>query len=275
MARNTIKVSQIVNDFLLTMGHDDFVNDIDEAVLKNFAKRGIREFGFDIMNRVKSLKLSVNSTNDTVELPDDYVDMVKIGVVGTDGIVYVLGENKNINISQKYKVDSNANPIDSDNDGVYDRVDSKSSTSGSNNSTSRVGDGFEDYVFRNYIYGGVEGRLYGVGGGQYEGGYRVNLDRNRIEMDTRNNISEVVIEYIADEARSTDPSVHIYLEEALRSYMYFKVIERKAAVPIAEKQRARQEYYNERRKANARMKAFSKEEALKTIRKNYKQAPKG
>tara|TARA_Y100000289_G_scaffold46714_1_gene46913 strand:- start:5239 stop:6066 length:828 start_codon:yes stop_codon:yes gene_type:complete len=275
MARNTIKVSQIVNDFLLTMGHDDFVNDIDEAVLKNFAKRGVREFGFDIMNRIKSLKLSVNTANDTVELPDDFVDMVKIGVVGTDGIVYVLGENKNINISQKYKTDSNSNPIDSDNDGVFDRVDSKGATASTSNSTARVGDGFEDYVFRNYIYGGVEGRLYGAGGGQYEGGYRVNLDQNRIEMETRNNISEVVVEYIADEARSTDPTVHIYLEEALRAYMYFKVIERKAAVPIAEKGRARQEYYNERRKANARMKAFSKEEALKTIRKNYKQAPKG
>lgn len=275
MARNTIKVSQIVNDFLLTMGHDDFVNDVDESVLKNFAKRGIREFGFDIMNRVKSLKLSVNTTNDTVELPDDYVDIVKIGVVGTDGIVYVLGENKNINISQKYKTDSNGNNIDSDGDGVYDREDSKGATAGTSGSTNRVDDGFEDYVFRNYVYGGVEGRLYGVGGGQYEGGYRVNLDQNRIEMDTSNNISEVIIEYVADEARAVDPTVHIYLEEALRTYMYFKIVERKSSVPIAEKQRARAEYYNERRKANSRMKAFSKEEALKTIRKNYKQAPKG
>jgi len=275
MARNTIQVSQIVNDFLLTMGHDDYVNDIDEAVLKNFAKRGIREFGFDIMNRVKSLKLSVNTTTDSVELPDDFVDMVKIGVVGTDGIVYVLGENKNINISQKYSTDSNGNRLDSDGDGIYDREDSKGATSGSSNSTSNIGDGFEDYVFRNYVYGGVEGRLYGVGGGQYEGGYRINLDQNRIEMDTRNNISEVVIEYIADEARAVDPTVHIYLEEALRSYMYFKIVERKSSVPASEKQRARAEYYNERRKANSRMKAFSKEEALKTIRKNYKQAPKG
>jgi hypothetical protein len=275
MARNTIKVSQIVNDFLLTMGHDDFVNDVDESVLKNFAKRGIREFGFDIMNRVKSLKLSVNTTNDTVELPDDYVDIVKIGVVGTDGIVYVLGENKNINISQRYKTDSNGNNIDSDGDGVYDREDSKGATSGTNSSTARIDDGFEDYVFRNYVYGGVEGRLYGVGGGRYEGGYRVNLDQNRIEMQTSNNISEVVIEYVADEARAVDPTVHIYLEEALRTYMYFKVVERKSSVPMAEKQRARAEYYNERRKANSRMKAFSKEEALKTIRKNYKQAPKG
>ncbi len=44
---------------------------------------------------------------------------------------------------------------------------------------------------------------------------------------------------------------------------------------MAEKMRAKQEYYNEKRLANARMKSFTKEEALKTIRKNFKQSPKG
>jgi len=87
-------------------------------------------------------------------------------------------------------------------------------------------------------------------------------------------VSEVVIEYVADEARSKNPSIHVYLEEALASYMYYKIVERKASVPANEKARARQEYYNERRKANARIKSFTKEEALKTIRKNFKQSPK-
>ena len=79
---------------------------------------------------------------------------------------------------------------------------------------------------------------------------------------------EVIIEYVADEARSKNPSVNVYAEEALMAYMYYKIIERKATVPANEKARARQEYYNERRKANARIKSFTKEEALKTIRKN-------
>ena len=70
---------------------------------------------------------------------------------------------------------------------------------------------------------------------------------------------------MADEARSKNPSVHVYAEEALMSYVYYKIIERKASVPANEKARARQEYYNERRKANARIKSFSKDEALKTI----------
>ena len=83
-----------------------------------------------------------------------------------------------------------------------------------------------------------------------------------------------MMEYVADEARSTDPEVHVYAEEALRSYIYYKLIERKASVPAGEKARARSEYYNERRKANARLSTFTKEEALKTIRKNFMQAPK-
>lgn len=94
-------------------------------------------------------------------------------------------------------------------------------------------------------------------------------------MKTNSNHSELVIEYVADEARSSNPQVHAYAQEALLSYMYYKLIERKSTVPANEKMRARSEYYNERRKANARMKSFTKEEALKTIRKNYKQAPKG
>ena len=106
------------------------------------------------------------------------------------------------------------------------------------------------------------------------GEYRVNLDQNRIEIDTDSGSSEVVLEYIADEARSTNPVIHVYAEEALRSYMYYKLCERKSTVPANEKARARQEYYNDRRLAKARLSNFSKEEALKTIRKNYLLAPK-
>ena len=87
-------------------------------------------------------------------------------------------------------------------------------------------------------------------------------------------MDEVVIEYVADEARSTDPMVHVYCEEALRCYIYYKLCERKTSVNAGEKARARTEYYNELRKAKARLNNFTKEEALKTIRKNFKQAPK-
>lgn len=267
MARNLVTVDEVVNDIVLTMDSDDYVSNVSDVVIRNFALRGIREMGFDMLKRVRSLKLTKNS-NDTVTLPDDFVSLVKIGVVGSDGMVYVLGENKNINYSQKYVTDTDGNAVDSDNDGVNDRVDDKGQTTG----LGLFGD--EDYVvFNNYVFQNNIGQIYGLGGGFYQGQYRLNEDQNRIELSS-GTFNDVVIEYIADEARSTNPTVHVEAEEALRAYIYFKMIERKVSVPAAEKNRARAEYYNERRKANARLKAFSSEEAMKTIRKNTKLAPK-
>lgn len=270
MARDTVSVDQIVNDFMLTADGDDYVNNANGVIVRNYALRGIREMNFDIQKKIKSLKLSVNSSNDTVELPDDFVDYTKIGIVGADGLIYVFAENKNQAAPMKYKVDSAGNRVDSDSDGVYDREDAKNA-GGSRASLSD----FESYTFRNFLYEGNIGRAYGIGGGKYSGEFRINFEQNRIELYSTAGYSEIVIEYIADEARSTNPSIHIYAENALRSYIYYRLVERKANVPMAEKMRARQEYFNERRLANARLKSFTKEEALKTIRKNYKQSPKG
>ena len=88
-----------------------------------------------------------------------------------------------------------------------------------------MSDAFDSYVFRNFVHGTDQGRLYGVGGGHKSGSYRVNLDQNRIELDTSSNYSQIVIEYIADQARATNPTIHLYVEEALRCYIYYKLIE--------------------------------------------------
>jgi hypothetical protein len=271
MARNYVPLKQVINDFMISLDGNDYAAHASDAAVKNFALRGLRELGFDMLKVIRSLKLSVNTANNTAELPDDYVDWSKVGIVGGDGLVYVLGENKNINYSQKYST-SSGSTYDADGDGLLDREDDKT---GGSTGGGAVDDGFGSYIFRNYVYGNNQGQLYGMGGGRYQGEFRINLDQNRIEIKSNSNVTDLVIEYVADEARSSNPQVHAYAEEALIAYIYYKLVERKAAVPYNEKMRARQEYYNERRKANARMKSFTKEEALKTIRKNYKQAPKG
>jgi hypothetical protein len=279
MARNTVPLNQVVSDFIITLADDDYAGHASDTQIRTHALRGIREMGFDMSNVVKSLKVNVDTSNNTIELPDDFVGLNKVGVVGSDGIVYVLGENRSINKSRAYanatgaKVGSSSSAVDSDGDGVADRIDSKSSTGSAVSSADDITQGFNSYLFRNYVYGASNG-LYGIGGGHLYGSFRLNLDQNRIELESNDNISEVVIEYVADEARSKNPSVHVYAEEALMAYVYYKIIERKSSVPANEKARARTEYYNERRKANARIKSFSKEEALKTIRKNFKQSPK-
>ena len=84
MSMNFITLRQIIDDFILTLDGDDYVSTASDVAIRNFALRGIREFGFDVTSKVKSIKRSVQS-NDTVTLPDDYVDLVKIGVVDDDG----------------------------------------------------------------------------------------------------------------------------------------------------------------------------------------------
>jgi hypothetical protein len=274
MSMNTVPLNVILADFRIGLDSDDYISNVSDIQLRNIALRGIRDIGFDIGKKTKSLKLAVNS-NDTVTLPDDYVDLIKIGVVGEDGRVYVLNQNKHLNYSHKKvsptsRTTFNAGPLDIKANEIVNIEESKTATE-TNLSTM---DDFYEFIFENYLYEGGVGRLYGIGGGHGIGEYRINLDQNRIEISANSNVSEIVMEYIGDEARSSNPSVHVYAEEALRAYIYYKLVEKKSTVPANEKARARAEYYNERRLANARLSNFTKEEALKTIRKNFKLSPK-
>ena len=287
---NYTTLRQVIDDYLITMDGDDYASNASDAAIRNIALRGLREFGFDVTARVKSIKRTVESNN-TVILPDDYVDLVKLGVVDGEGILRVFNQNKNVNYSRRILQDTSADttndppsviadtvlttdsdegPLDLDNNLILNREDDKGATS---SSTPDSGD-LDFYVFENYLFQGGLGRLYGAGGGYAPGEYRINLDQNRIEIGTDSETGDVVLEYISDEARSTNPVVHVYAEEALRCYIYYKLCERKSTIPSNEKLRARAEYYNERRKAKARLSNFTKEEALKTIRKNFRLAPK-
>ena len=284
LGMNYVPLRQIVDDYIITLDTDDYANSASDTAIRNISLRGIREFGFDVTSRIKSLKLDINSANNTVALPDDFVDLLKVGIVGSDGVLRVLNQNKHLNQTRRVtqvasvsggdldtdttsKSDSENGPLDIDANLVLNREDSKTVAT----PASSVSD---SYVFENYMYEGGNGRAYGLGGGVSQGEYRLNLDQNRLEMSTANGLNEIVLEYVSDEARSTNPVVHVYAEEALRCYIYYKLCERKSTVPANEKARARVEYYNERRKAKARMSNFSKSEALKTIRKNFKLSPK-
>tara|TARA_R100000458_G_C8277975_1_gene253786 strand:- start:6656 stop:7390 length:735 start_codon:yes stop_codon:yes gene_type:complete len=243
MSQNTVTLKEVINDFKVTIEDADHIANSSDRALHNIAKRGIREIGFDIAKKIKTVKLDVGD-NDTVELPSDFVDVCKVGLVTEEGIIVALIANENITT-----LSATANTVGEDNE-------------------------FDTLIFENYLHNGTLGRLYGIGGGHAPGHYRMNLEENRIEIGHVSNISEVVLEYISDPAKLENPDVHVYAEEALRCYMYYKLIERKSGVPANEKARARTEYYNELRKARARLSTFTKENALATIRKNFMLAPK-
>ena len=98
-AMNYVSLRQVIDDFIITMDTDDYISNVNDTAIRNIALRGIREFGFDVTSRVRSLKRTIDAATNTVTLPDDFVDLIKLGVV-SGGVVYVLGENKHLNMSQ-------------------------------------------------------------------------------------------------------------------------------------------------------------------------------
>ena len=258
--KSKVSVSDIVQDIMFSIEDDDFLSNTSEALITNYARRGLKEMDFDFGQNIMSRKQTVDTATQTLELPSDCVDIVKIGVVGGDGTVYVLANNKNINYSHS---EPSA--------GATNSTPDKTPTATPGGSSDSE---FDKFIFHNYFANGTYGQLYGLGGGQRYGEYRVNWNQNRIEFSSTNNLTEVVLEYLTDNYLDSSPSIHTYAEEALRSYIYYRLIERKASVPMGEKQRARKEYYNELRKAKARLSSFTKEDALQVIRKNFKQSPK-
>ena len=165
MAHNKVTLDQLVTDFVFSMDSDDYANNASDRALSTLALRGIRDLGLDIMKRVKAVNIDVSAT-DTVPLPADYVDMLKIGIVGSDGLVYVFGENKNKNLI---------------NNNTGDSTDYMT--------------GYSDFIYRNFL--GTEGRVYVHGGGHYSGQYRINLHENRIELTLSTSQASVYMEYLS------------------------------------------------------------------------------
>jgi len=90
------------------------------------------------------------------------------------------------------------------------------------------------------------------------------------------NVGDVIyLEYISDgRAEGGQTQVHEYAEEALSAFIYWKAVQRRRGIPRSEKLDARSEYYNQKRLAVARFASFTKEEALQSMRKGFKQSPK-
>jgi hypothetical protein len=114
------------------------------------------------------------------------------------------------------------------------------------------------------------------------------MESNTIQFDAGFAEATIVLEYISlglsiNQAATNEDifgvqnnvtQIHVYAEEALRAYMYWKGLQRKRNVAANLKEAARRDWYNEKRIAKARMKAFTKDEAIQAAHKNHYQAPK-
>tara|TARA_Y100000401_G_scaffold43513_1_gene33223 strand:- start:1180 stop:1893 length:714 start_codon:yes stop_codon:yes gene_type:complete len=234
-----IELEDIINELLVEEGKTS-----ENEFLRYFklGMNGLKELNFDVSGGVRTVELVVDPNTLTINLPSDYVKYTKIGVYGKDGDIHPLGLR-----NQKSLISTVANDTVSN----------------------------DDELNPTYFEYSQE---YGVGGGNNANGYfRVDLENSTIQFTSALSSKKIIIEYITNSLiHPTERKVvvHEMMADALRGYIYWKSIHRKRGIDQGEKDLAKRDYYNQKRLARARMLSFTKQEALETTRRAFKQAPK-
>lgn len=217
--------------------------------LYGIATRGATDLMLDVTANVKSCELCVMA-NKTAELPEDYVQWSKIGVLNSDGEVATLKHNTNLTLM---------------NDGKTTRLSDNQSVL--NTDLFRLSEGFYlNFYGYGYGYGYGTCDLFGISGNELSqlGEFKVDEECGIIVLNPTFPYSSIILEYIAAPSEEDGFMIPIQAQEALISWLSWQDIIHLAAsrkVSIYDKQQRRKEYYNQKEIARNRLKPFRLHEA--------------
>jgi len=247
-----VQVDEVVRSLLIQQG---IFSEHRLAQYIDIALRGVKELNFDVAKNIKTEVISLTSVAGLVlDVPADFIRLLRVGTITDNGQFNAFGMEDSLVNENLYTGNFNTN--------------------GQIPSSSTVN------WFSNYRQGENTGGAYGLGGGHRTAYYRYDEELGQIHFSSEvSGDTDIIIEYISDGINTTSANqgktrIHPFLEEALRSYIYWKLLQRKRNIPVQEKESARRDWFNEKRLAKSRMQTFSKEEALRTIQKQHKQSPK-
>jgi len=181
--------------------YEKSMGDYDKCWIIAF--RGLENAHYNITAEPKTVRLLVEGNN-TVKLPPDYTNWVKIGVMNNLGELSTLRVN---NALTTYR-DNNPNRLE------LLTADVNSGWSGTN----------AVFPFVNYYYNGTFTPLFGVGGGLIQfGECRVDEANNVIVLPPDYRFDSVLLEYISCPTRDEDYVVDRRLREALITFIGWKL----------------------------------------------------
>lgn len=234
------------------------------ARLYTIALSCLREINMDINGVVKIVQLPINS-NDTVDLPNDFMRYRKIGIIGQDGRIHCMGVDNSISLL----------PV------VDDCGDQVAPPQNNGGSIFPLLDGFG--LFNGTFFGlnglnGTVGGVFGLGGGNNSiGYYRLNRATNQLWLANMNQLSgsNIVMEYVADvNGDGNDFEVHPFIIQTVKDWISWKYVSDDRNTPANDKMMKRAEYYNSLRIANNRYSASTPEEWASELRKSNQAATK-
>lgn len=240
-----IPLESIINDYL----NESEQSNHKYVKLFHIAFRGFEELGLDFFYRIQSVKLPVNA-NLTVNLPTDYLNWTKVGILNTVGEIIPLYYNEKLTTY----ADLSADRISKVND-----PNSLYLEWGWNNNTwCNYWNGF-DYV-----------NVFGVPSGEpFVGSFKVDAANGVILLSEGFNRNYLMLEYLsspnAEEGR--DYYLPLQFREALIAWLWWKDGNAKSIrshMELGSRRDWRHEFYNERRNAIARWKPLRQQQIYQT-----------
>ena len=264
-------IENIVNNFMHSIDNDNFVHGIARSRVVYHAKRGVQEFRFDVLNEIIAIELELNPSL-TIPLPHDYINYVRISWVDECGKLHPLAVDNSLNLSQAYLQDNDYNFL-FDNQGdilqgthIQNRQECSRQPFGYNSLVDYTLDGPNSYVFPYYWQSGPfntnRSKIF------KNGSYKIDREAGVIQFSSNVDGRIIVLEYISDglfQRADNQAKMHKFAEEAIYSYIYYKLVERRRNIPANEKERARREFYNNRRIAKRRIKPIRHEELRQVL----------
>lgn len=227
--------------------------------LYSIALRGVTDLAMDVIGQVKSCRLCVQP-NKTVELPEDYLNWSKVGVLNDCGEVATLNNNPSMTLNGATSVNRLSQNIDS-----------------STPDYGNIGYGlYLNFVDEWYGYYGVN--LFGISGNEAAslGSFKVDHDCGLILLNNDFRYDYIILEYIS--LPDEDTKIPIQAQEALIAWLAWKDIIDLAAsrkVSVYDKTERKRSYFREKNNARNRLKPFRISEAYNVTQQAIRLVPKG
>ena len=226
---------------------NDYLNESEQSIHKysklfHIAFGCMEDLGLDFFYQKKSIQLVLND-NKTFDLPGDWLDYTKIGVLNGKGELITLTYNEKLTTLNDVTPNRLANVTSNATGGQYS-FSSPLSTNYSNNSSSGN---------------------YGVSSlGLAGGGFKIDKANNIILVDPSFGYSQVVMEYIASPVEGQECYVPMQFRRAIIDWLAWKDI---ANIPssrrgnLGDKRDRRHEYFESRRKGIRQYRPFHLDQA--------------
>lgn len=208
-----------------------------------YAKDCFRELTMDDLKCVQAKILPVNSDDNTVDIPSDYLDYIKVGLqvgqnvrplVPTDSLNRVTNRNSSFQPIPYFVPNSNQNAT-----GLY---------YGAINNVNWLTVSWNEY-------GEFIGRQYGAGAGVQDDVFQIMKEKNKIQLtDHLTGLENIVLEYVSN-GMNADAATHVesYAQATIEAYILWQMKEHTRTYSEGEKERGKQDYIEQRKVLRARM----------------------